>query len=73
MERWEDPGRNNKKISLVDLTAKGRHPLHIDSALGQKETCIVNAAIAASSYPHTGGRKFNKPIVVDIDLPVWED
>jgi hypothetical protein len=37
----------------------------------RRETCIVNAAILANSW---GGRKrFNKPIIVDIDLPVWEE
>ncbi|KAI0452295.1 Metallo-dependent phosphatase-like protein [Xylaria acuta] len=43
--------------------------------LGRKETCIVNCAIQHSSYPHAGRgpRKLNKPIVVDLDLPVWED
>lgn len=42
--------------------------------MGRKETCIVNAAIMASSWPHKkGGRKLlNKPIVVDVDLPVWK-
>ncbi|KAH8163082.1 hypothetical protein CIB48_g5170 [Xylaria polymorpha] len=42
--------------------------------LGRKETCIVNCAIQHSSYPHSGHgpRKLNKPIVVDLDLPVWE-
>lgn len=41
--------------------------------VGRQETCIVNAAIMASSWPHgPGGKKFNKPIVVDIDLPVWD-
>ncbi|KAH6720290.1 Metallo-dependent phosphatase-like protein [Leptodontidium sp. MPI-SDFR-AT-0119] len=157
LERWEDPGRDNKKMSLVDLTAKGRNTIDNDGSvgdlvaaskegtsqslqhtipvlhsdgnepeepwkltsntstimglshpkanpfpvlseallpaargqgglppsqrcdlealsgrLGRRETCVVNAAIVASSYPHTGGRKFNKPIVVDIDLPVCE-
>lgn len=45
----------------------------LSGRLGRKETCIVNAAIMASSWPHKGegGKKFNKPIVVDIDLPVW--
>ena len=40
--------------------------------LGRKETCIINAAIMASSWPYKekNGRKYNKPIVVDIDLPV---
>ena len=65
--------RGNKKISLVDLTAKGPHPLDNDGRLERRETCIVNAAIVASSYPHSGGKKFNKPIVVDVDLPVWEN
>ncbi|KAI1407628.1 Metallo-dependent phosphatase [Hypoxylon sp. FL1857] len=41
--------------------------------LGRKETCVVNCAIQASSYPHSGPRKLHKPIVIDIDLPVWED
>ncbi|KAI3325179.1 Metallo-dependent phosphatase [Xylariaceae sp. AK1471] len=43
--------------------------------LGRKETCIVNCAIQHSSYPHSGqgSRKLNKAIVVDLDLPVWDD
>ncbi|KAI0405173.1 Metallo-dependent phosphatase-like protein [Xylaria palmicola] len=43
--------------------------------LGRRETCIVNCAIQHSSYPHAGGgpRKLNKPVVVDLDLPVWGD
>jgi hypothetical protein len=156
VERWVDPGENNKKLSLVDLTAKGRKMISNDGSvgdlsgedvanpsgitfqlentniapstvkekasrvslekglstvaasllavpttshipatrgqggvppsnrcdlealsgrMGRKETCVINAAIMASSWPHkgTGGKKFNKPIVVDIDLPVWEE
>ncbi|KAI2643406.1 Metallo-dependent phosphatase-like protein [Xylaria nigripes] len=43
--------------------------------LGRKETCVVNCAIQHSSYPHSGKgpRRLNKPIVVDLDLPIWED
>ncbi|KAK4456873.1 Metallo-dependent phosphatase-like protein [Cladorrhinum samala] len=37
----------------------------------RRETCIVNCSIAANSYPHTGGKIFRKPIVVDLNLPVW--
>ena len=45
----------------------------LSGRLGRRETCVVNAAIMTSSWPHgAGGKKFNKPIVVDIDLPVWE-
>lgn len=40
--------------------------------MGRRETCVVNCAIAATNWPHTGGKKFNKPIVVDLDLPVLE-
>ncbi|KAM5356494.1 hypothetical protein ACJ41O_003140 [Fusarium nematophilum] len=41
--------------------------------MGRRETCVVNAAIMKSRYPHVGGKQFNKPIVVDLDLPVWEE
>lgn len=41
--------------------------------MGRRETCVVNCAIAATNWPHTGGKKFNKPIVVDLDLPILED
>ncbi|TVY71271.1 putative rhamnogalacturonate lyase C [Lachnellula suecica] len=129
VERWEDPGRGNKKMSLVDLSSRGRRGINNDGSrghgeniplsestgtsaanitedssavpaetlaaairgqggippskrcdnealsgrLGRRETCIINAAIMASSWPHgSGGKKFNKPIIVDIDLPTWE-
>ncbi|KIX02009.1 uncharacterized protein Z518_07948 [Rhinocladiella mackenziei CBS 650.93] len=40
---------------------------------GRIETCIVNAAFMATNWPHRGGKKFHKPIVIDIDLPVLEN
>ena len=41
---------------------------------GRKETCVINASIMASSWPYKlkDNRKYNKPIIVDIDLPVWQ-
>jgi len=42
-----------------------------DARLDRAETCIVNAAIMANNWG--GPKRFNKPIVVDIDLPVWEE
>ena len=40
-----------------------------EMVVNRRETCVVNAAVLANSW---GGRKrFNKPIVVDLDLPVW--
>ncbi|PMD34467.1 Metallo-dependent phosphatase [Hyaloscypha variabilis F] len=154
--RWEDPGRDNKKLSMIDLTTKSgsplandgsvgdflreamprpnivRNPVHVltspndtnheplssnakpsaklavsrvtanllavpspslplatlgqggppsprsdmealSGRMGRQETCIVNAAIMASSWPRSEAKKFNKPIVVDIDLPVWKE
>jgi len=150
--RWEDPGRDNKKQSIIDLTSKSgsplandgcagdclrevvtrpdivRDPVHILSypseadpissnskpsaklgvfratanllavpnpsllpatwgqggappsprcdlealsgRIGRQETCIVNAAIMATSWPRSQAKTFNKPIVVDIDLPI---
>ncbi|PNY21871.1 rhamnogalacturonate lyase C [Tolypocladium capitatum] len=41
--------------------------------MGRRETCVVNAAIVKSRHPHIGGKQFYKPIVVDLDLPVWEE
>lgn len=41
--------------------------------LGRRETCIINCAIAATAWPHIGGKRFHKPIVVDVDLPVWRE
>ena len=42
--------------------------------LDRKETCIVNAAIMSSSWPYRGaGRpRYNKPFVIDVDLPTRE-
>ena len=33
------------------------------------ETCVVNAAFMGSNWPHKGGKRFHKPIVIDLDLP----
>lgn len=40
---------------------------------GRKETCVINASIMASSWPYKlkDNRKYNKPMIVDIDLPLW--
>lgn len=48
-----------------DVRAPGWH--------GRKETCVVNAAIMKSNFPHIGGKQFYKPIVVDLELPVAEE
>ncbi|OAA72409.1 ser/Thr protein phosphatase [Cordyceps fumosorosea ARSEF 2679] len=51
--------------ALDDAKAPGWH--------GRRETCVVNAAILKSKFPHAGGKQFYKPIVVDLDLPVVDE
>ncbi|KAM4064347.1 calcineurin-like phosphoesterase [Hirsutella rhossiliensis] len=81
---WTDGGAGNNKLSLVDLT--GRHSpalandgfvscRHVEAQTGmsgRRETCVVNAAIMKSRYPHVGGKQLNKPIVVNVNLPVCQ-
>ncbi|KAI8933408.1 hypothetical protein NX059_010023 [Plenodomus lindquistii] len=64
VEHWTDPGLGNKKLSLVDLTAKGGRKLDRG-----KETCVVNAAILGARQ-HGKAMVLNKPIVIDIDVPI---
>ncbi|KAJ5852129.1 uncharacterized protein N7529_011514 [Penicillium soppii] len=51
-------------------------PIHLDFDHDlqtlRRESCIVNAAVVATSWPHRGGKRFNAPIVVNLDLPVWQ-
>lgn len=58
-------------IGSPSLTERNQYALQ--GRMGRRETCIVNAAIMKSRYPHVGGKTFNKPIVVDINLPVCDD
>ncbi|KAK5122210.1 hypothetical protein LTR85_004120 [Meristemomyces frigidus] len=62
---WNDPGAGNKKQSLFDLTG-ARGGTALDAG---RETAIVNASIMAKSFGR-GGKAFNKPIVIDLDLPI---
>lgn len=54
--------------------SKGRDDA-LERRMERKETCVVNAAIMASSWPYKAksGSKYNKPIVIDIDLPIWHE
>jgi hypothetical protein len=44
----------------------------LSGRMGRKETFIINAAITATSWPHKSGKSYNKPIIVDVELPVWD-
>lgn len=68
VKAWEDPGTGNKKQSLLDLTGV-RSGKALDAC---HETVIVNCSIMAKSHGR-GGKLFNKPIVVDICLPIWRE
>lgn len=69
------PDQNCRRTSLAapspsaDTQGLAGHPLETL----RKETCIVNAAIMATSWPHRGGKRFSSPIVVDLELPVRQD
>jgi hypothetical protein len=56
-------------------TFKERHAVQDAEAIQRlrQETCVINAAIMAKSWPHVGGKQFNRPIVVDVNLPVWDE
>jgi len=63
--KWDDSGAGNKKQSLLDLTGV-RGGARLEHG---KETAVVNASIMAKSFGR-GAKEFNKPIVVDLNLPV---
>lgn len=44
----------------------------LEYSADRDEVCVVNAAILATSY-RVKPKRFNKPIVVDMDLPVCDD
>ncbi|EAQ86097.1 hypothetical protein CHGG_07350 [Chaetomium globosum CBS 148.51] len=79
----EGPGDPEARVGNPDSALAVEHGGAISESMGQpaaaaatdrtgrRETCIVNCAIVATGWPHTGGKRFNKPIVVDLDLPVW--
>ena len=59
-----DPGHQG-----LDLLNKSVNSERADT-LGALETCIINAAIIGTNWPHKAGKKTNKPVVVDMQLPV---
>lgn len=61
MEAWVDPAPEGGKNCLVDLRTR-------DAG----EMCVVNCAIMMERDSERGHRRLNKPIVVDVELPVWE-
>ncbi|KAI0378469.1 Metallo-dependent phosphatase [Hypomontagnella monticulosa] len=66
------PGIGTRGLSGNPDSARSNGPV-LAGRLGRRETCVVNCAIQAASYPHSGPRRLHKPIVIDIDLPVWEN
>jgi hypothetical protein len=70
VEGSSDPaGRDEGAGASSDVSGVGAQGM--GDRAGRRETCVVNCAIMANGWPHLGGKRFNKPIVVDIDLPVW--
>lgn len=57
--------------ATTDITASSRstNACLATAQQPQQETCLVNAAILATSWPHPGGKRFHTPVVVDVDFP----
>ncbi|KAI1451864.1 Metallo-dependent phosphatase, partial [Annulohypoxylon moriforme] len=72
MSEGASPGLGTRGLSGSPTSARS-DGTGLISRLGRRETCVVNCAIQAASYPHSGPRRLHKPIVVDIDLPIWEN
>ncbi|KAI6381496.1 hypothetical protein MCOR25_001190 [Pyricularia grisea] len=68
-----DMARHAASGNLQKLTPSGKEPPPLIGSTSRRETCVVNCSIMANSYPHLGGKRFNKPIVIDLDLPTWEE
>ncbi len=68
------PGIGIRGLSGDPGSARSDQAALAGGRLGRRETCIVNCAIQTACYPHHRGgpRVLNKPIVVDVDLPVWD-
>ncbi|KAK4507899.1 hypothetical protein PRZ48_001634 [Zasmidium cellare] len=60
---WDDPGAQSNKQSLLNLTGKGI------GLRSREQSAMVNASISATSF-HRGAKAFNKPIVVDVEIPL---
>ena len=66
-----NPGCTLGGVTELGIDSHETEGANLPGRRGRRETCIVNCAIVATSWPHRGGKRFNKPIVVDLDLPVW--
>lgn len=67
--QWQDPGAGgNKKQSLFDLRdLRSADGGYMPGGVSE-QTAVVNASIMAKSHGR-GAKAFNKPIVVDMELP----
>ncbi|KAL4811479.1 Metallo-dependent phosphatase-like protein [Aspergillus unguis] len=66
------PHEPDQSFVLSQTDETGSQGINANIQAQKHETCIVNAAITATNWPHRGGRKFHPgPIVVDLELPVW--
>lgn len=62
---------SNQQVSSTNISYQDNDEYPGHQSL-RRETCIVNASIMATSWPYHGGKKFNAPVVVDLDLPTTE-
>ncbi|KAF2231298.1 hypothetical protein EV356DRAFT_507039 [Viridothelium virens] len=58
--------------SAPNSSLKNKDAEELGDLTRRNDTCIINAAILATSYG-VKPKRFNKPVVVEIDLPVCDD
>lgn len=68
----------NPIVGTLGLGGAGPSSVRCDTAafqgrMGREETCFVNCSIMTKSHFEVGAKTMNKPIVVDLDLPAWDD
>ncbi|KAK6951562.1 hypothetical protein Daesc_006083 [Daldinia eschscholtzii] len=67
-----NPGIGTRGLGGNPASARSDGPA-LAGRLGRRETCIVNCALQQTSYPHSAPRRLHKPVVIDINLPIWDD
>jgi len=69
-EAMSDPHYDLSSHSMARLSRLDTQNLKaLAGRMHRRETCIVNAAIMARSWGN-GPKRYNKPIIIDLDLPV---
>ncbi len=74
LDREKEKDDRSSTPAEHDVAATTEPQLASTGRTGRGETtCIVNAAIVPTSWHGRHNKEMNKPVVVDLELPVWTD